>query len=60
MKIKLLVKTNSKKYPIVIGKNLLNNIQNTLNKSNIKFNKCLIVVDKNVPKKNLLVLKKKN
>lgn len=59
MKIKLLVKTNSKKYPIVIGKNLLNNIQNTLNKSNIKFNKCLIVVDKNVPKKNLLVLKKK-
>ena len=60
MKIKLLVKTNSKKYPIVIGKNLLNNIQNILNKSNIKFNKCLIVVDKNVPKKNLLVLKKKN
>ena len=59
MKIKLLVKTNSKKYPIVIGKNLLNNIQSTLKKSNIKFKKCLIVVDKNVPRKNLLFLKKK-
>ena len=60
MKInKLLIKKNSKNYPIIIGKNILNNIQSILNSNNIKFNKCLIVADKNVPKKNLLILKNK-
>ncbi len=59
MTIKLLVKTNSKKYPIIIGKNLINDTQGILDSCKIKFDKCLIVVDKKVPKKNLLTLKNK-
>ena len=57
-KTKLIVKTKSKIYPIVIGSNILKNTSNILKNNNISFNKCLIIVDKRVPKKNLLVLKK--
>tara|TARA_Y100000590_G_scaffold455091_1_gene603070 strand:- start:1221 stop:2324 length:1104 start_codon:yes stop_codon:yes gene_type:complete len=59
MKTKLFVKTNSKKYPIYIGNNLLKNIQSILNLYDIKFDNCLIVADKKVPKKNLSILKSK-
>jgi len=59
MTIKLSVKTNSKKYPIFIGKNLINNAQDILNSCKIKFDKCLIIVDKKVPKKKLSTLKNK-
>ncbi len=59
MAIKLLVKTNSKKYPIIIGKNLIGNTKRILDSFGIKFDKCLIVADKKIPKKNLLSLKNK-
>ena len=51
-KIRLLVKTKSKKYPIIIGSNIINQINYLLKSNNIDFEKSLIVFDKNVPKKN--------
>ena len=48
---KLQVKTVSQKYPIIIGNNILHNLQVFLKQNSIIFNQCLIVVDKNVPKK---------
>jgi len=50
---KLYVKTGNQKYPIFIGNNILNKLNKILKESLINFNQCLIVVDKNVPKKNL-------
>ena len=58
-KIKLLVKTKSKKYPIIIGSNTINKIPNILKSNNIFFEKCLIVFDTKVPKNKLNILKKK-
>ena len=58
-KIKLLVKTRSKKYPIIIGSNIIDKIPNILRSNNISFEKCLIVCDTKVPKNKLNILKKK-
>ncbi len=55
---KLVIKTNSKIYPIIIGSNLLNKISTILKQNNLLFNKCLIVVDSKVPNKNIALLKK--
>ena len=55
---KLIIKTRSKIYPIIIGTNLLNKISSILKKNNLIFNKCLIVVDSKIPKKNIDYLKK--
>ena len=48
---KLQVNTGNQKYPIFIGNNILNNLQKLLKQNLINFNQCLVVVDKNVPKK---------
>ena len=48
--IKLIVKANSEKYPIIIGRNLLSNLSRIFKKNSIKFKKCLLVLDKNIPK----------
>jgi 3-dehydroquinate synthase/shikimate kinase/3-dehydroquinate synthase len=49
--IKLHVKTGNQKYPIFIGNNILNNLKSILKKNLINFNQCLVIADKNVPKK---------
>jgi len=49
--IKLQVKTGNLKYPIYIGNNILNKLNKLLKDNLINFNQCLIVADKNVPKK---------
>ena len=49
--IKLQVKTGNQKYPIIIGRNILKKISVLLKDNFINYNQCLIVVDKNVPKK---------
>ena len=49
--IKLYVKTGNQKYPIFIGNNILNKLRNILKENLINFNQCLVVADKNVPKK---------
>ena len=51
--IKLKVKTKNLKYPIFIGKNIIDKIQKLLKKNSINFNQCLIIIDKNVPKKQI-------
>jgi len=49
--IKLQINTGGHKYSIYIGDNVLNKIQKLLKENLIDFNQCLIVIDKNVPKK---------
>ena len=49
--IKIQVKTKNQKYPIFIGNNILNKIKKILNENLINYNQCLVVADKNVPKK---------
>ena len=56
--IKLIVKTNNEKYPIIIGKNLISNLSKILKKNSIDFKKCLIVLDKNIPNKYLKKISK--
>tara|TARA_A100001037_G_scaffold127461_1_gene115419 strand:- start:326 stop:790 length:465 start_codon:yes stop_codon:yes gene_type:complete len=47
--IKLIVKTNSDKYSIIIGRNLISNLSQIFIKNSINFKKCLLVLDKNIP-----------
>ena len=58
MKInKINIRTNTKNYSIFIGRSLINKIDKILKDSNINFEKCLVVTDKNIPntfKKTLL------
>ena len=49
--VKLNIKTVNQKYPIFIGNNILNKLDKILQENLIKFNQCLLVIDKNVPKK---------
>ena len=52
MKIsKIKIRTNTKNYSIHIGRNLINKIDKILKDSNITFEKCLVVIDKNIPSK---------
>ena len=44
--IKLIVKANSEKYPIIIGRNLISNLSQILKKNSISFKKCFLVLDK--------------
>ena len=60
---KININTLNQKYQVIIGNNILNNIQKLLKESSINYNQSLIVVDKKVPvnliKKILASLKKK-
>ena len=57
---KLLIKTKNKDYSIFVGKNITNNISKIFKAEKIKFNKCLIIVDKKVPKSSIYKIVKKN
>ena len=59
-KIRLNVKTKSKIYPIIVGKNIIAQTSNILKSNNINFEKSLIVVDSKIPKKKIKYFKKKN
>ncbi len=53
MKIrKIKIKTRSKNYQIIVGRNLVSIINKILKDNNLLFEKCLIVVDKNIPGKS--------
>ena len=54
--IKLQVNIANQKYPIFIGNNILNKLNKFLKISSINFNQCLIVADKNVPKKLIKIV----
>ena len=49
--IKLIIKTKSEKYPILIGSNLVVHTSKILKKNLANFNNCLLVIDKKVPTK---------
>ena len=55
---RLIVKTNQEKYPIFIGSGLITILKKIINHEKINFIKCLIVFDKNVPKKKIDVIRK--
>ena len=56
--IKLIINTKSQKYPIFIGDNLVSSLIKIAKNNSIKFEKCLLVVDKKVPSKMLLKIRK--
>ena len=56
---KLIVNTKSEKYPILIGSNLVQNLTTIIKNYSINFQKCLIVIDKKVPKKQVSIIRKK-
>ena len=56
---KILIKTSTKNYPIVIGRDLISKIDKILKANHLKFDKCLIVTDKNIPQKFKRILYKK-
>ena len=55
---RLIVKTNREKYSIFIGSGLVTNLKKIIKNQKINFIKCLIVFDKNVPKKKINIIKK--
>ena len=55
---RLIVKTNQEKYPIFIGSGLITNLKKIIKSEKINFLKCLIVFDKNVPKKKINIIRK--
>ena len=54
----LKIKTKNQNYNIIIGFNLISNIQKIIEKNHINFNKCLLVIDKNISKKIVFRIKK--
>ena len=56
--IKLNVNADTQKYSIIIGSNLISNLETLIKKSSIKFNKYLLLIDRKVPKKEIYKLKK--
>ena len=53
------IKTNTKNYSILIGRNLIGKIDKILKANDLKFDKCLIITDKNIPYKFKRLLYKK-
>ena len=56
---KISIKTSNKNYSIIIGRDLISKIDKILKANRLKFDKCLIVTDKNVPNKFKGLLYKK-
>ncbi len=55
---RLNIVTKTEKYPIIIGSNLTSSVSKIFKSNSINFDKCLIVVDKNVPKKFISNIKR--
>jgi 3-dehydroquinate synthase len=56
--IKLIVKTKSETYPIIIGSNIIKNLSKFFSKNSIYFNQCLLVIDNKVPSKIIFKINK--
>ena len=55
---KLSISTGTEKYPIIIGSNLTSKVSKIFKLNSINFEKCFIVIDKNIPKKFISNIKK--
>ena len=51
--LKLIVKTNTQNYPILIGSNLISKLNNIFKKNSISFKKCFVIIDNQIPKKKI-------
>ena len=49
---KIKVRTKTRSYNIIIGNNLIKDFSKILKVNSINFNKCLLVIDQKIPKKN--------
>ncbi len=58
MPIKLKINTKTHQYPIIIGSNLSSKVSKIIYENSINFKQCLLVVDTNVSKKNISIIKK--
>ena len=56
--IKLKIKTKTQEYSMIIGSNLVSKLGVIMRENLIKFNQCLLVIDKNIPKKEIFKIKK--
>ena len=56
--VKLKIRTNTQNYPILIGHKLITKISKIMVDNSIEFKKCLLIIDKNVPKKFITKIKK--
>ena len=56
--IRLKIKTKTREYPIIIGSNLIKNISKIIDRNSIKFRRCLLVVDTNISKTKVSMIKK--
>ena len=50
---KIQINTNTQKYPIIIGKDLIKSLDKILKENSFKFNQCLLVVDKKIKNKKV-------
>ena len=55
---RLNIVTKTEKYPIIIGSNLTSKVSKIFKLNSINFEKCFIVIDKNIPKKFISNIKK--
>ena len=56
--IKLIIKTKTETYPIIIGTKLIQKFSKILSENSMNFKKCLFVIDKNIPNQMILKLTK--
>ena len=56
--IKLIVKTKSETYPIIIGSNLIKDLSKYLIKNSINFDQCLLLIDKKIPNRMITKITK--
>ena len=56
--IKLNIITKNNKYPIIIGSNLTSNVSKIFKLNSIDFEKCLLIIDKNIPIKFISNIKR--
>ena len=54
---KITVNTYSQKYSIIIGSKLISNLQKIIKDNSINFLKCLLVIDKNIPRQKINIIK---
>ena len=56
---KIKIKTNTQKYSIIVGFDVISKIKKIIYENSIEFKKCLLIVDKKVPKKFINIVRKK-
>ena len=55
---KILVKTENRKYPIIIGSDLIKKMQNIFNKNSIDCQNYFFIIDSRIPNKLISPIKK--